>query len=148
MELDFQSLFGLHVHICTHWLRPRNIPPAFGLIYEGAIDQPRQTTSLCDPLYAAFMKDTAKPYERHCKSHGLAFNPVYCVPVWYICTVKANLHTLQSGVTPACTPCAHITLPFSKVYIGLQQPILGVWFQQFQVDQYSLSHKTLKSLLG
>jgi hypothetical protein len=25
-------------------------PPAFGLIYEGAIGQPRQTTSLCDPL--------------------------------------------------------------------------------------------------
>ncbi len=55
MELDLQSFFGLHVHICTHWLRPRHpLPPphshAFGLIYEGAIGQPRQTTSLCDPL--------------------------------------------------------------------------------------------------
>jgi hypothetical protein len=28
MELDIQSLFGLHVHSCTHWLRPRNsLPP-------------------------------------------------------------------------------------------------------------------------
>ncbi len=27
MELDLQSLFGLHVHSCTHWLRPRNSPP-------------------------------------------------------------------------------------------------------------------------
>jgi hypothetical protein len=27
MELDVQSLFGLHVHSCTHWLRPRNLPP-------------------------------------------------------------------------------------------------------------------------
>jgi hypothetical protein len=27
MELDLQSLFGLHVQSCTHWLRPRN-PPA------------------------------------------------------------------------------------------------------------------------
>jgi hypothetical protein len=46
MELDLQSLFGLHVHSCTHWLRPRNPlpPPAFGLIYEGAIGQPIQTT--------------------------------------------------------------------------------------------------------
>ncbi len=26
---------------CTHWLRPRNPPPAFGLIYDGAIGQPR-----------------------------------------------------------------------------------------------------------
>ncbi len=52
MELDLQSLFGLHVHVhsCSHRLRPRNPPPAFGLIYEGAIGQPRQTTSLCDPL--------------------------------------------------------------------------------------------------
>jgi hypothetical protein len=51
MELDLQSLFGLHVHSCTHWLRadtPQT--PAFGLIYEGAIGQPRWTTSLCDPL--------------------------------------------------------------------------------------------------
>jgi hypothetical protein len=39
MELDLQILFGLHVHSCTHWLRPRNSPPppAFGLISEGAI---------------------------------------------------------------------------------------------------------------
>jgi hypothetical protein len=39
MELDLQSLFGLHVHSCTHWLRPSNPPPpppAFGLIYEDA----------------------------------------------------------------------------------------------------------------
>jgi hypothetical protein len=47
MELDLQSLFGLHVHSCSYWLRPRNattpLPPypAFGLIYEGAIGQPR-----------------------------------------------------------------------------------------------------------
>ncbi len=26
--VDLQSLFGLHVHSCTHWLRPRNPPPA------------------------------------------------------------------------------------------------------------------------
>jgi hypothetical protein len=24
MELDLQSLFGLQVFSCTHWLRPRN----------------------------------------------------------------------------------------------------------------------------
>ncbi len=27
MELDLQSLFGLHVHSCTHCLSPRNPPP-------------------------------------------------------------------------------------------------------------------------
>jgi hypothetical protein len=26
MELDLQSLFGLHVHSCTHWPKPRNSP--------------------------------------------------------------------------------------------------------------------------
>jgi hypothetical protein len=46
MELDLQSLFGLlctATAACSHWLRARNshIPPAFGLIYEGAIGQPR-----------------------------------------------------------------------------------------------------------
>jgi hypothetical protein len=43
------------VYSCTHWLRPRNSPPppAFGLTYEGAIGQPRETTSLCNPLPAS-----------------------------------------------------------------------------------------------
>ncbi len=52
MEFDLQSLFGLHVHRCSHWLRPRNppLPSTFVLMYEGAIGQPRQTTSVCDPL--------------------------------------------------------------------------------------------------
>jgi hypothetical protein len=53
MEINLQSLFRLHVHSCTHWLRPSKPPPpppAFGLIYEGAIGQQRKTTSLCDPL--------------------------------------------------------------------------------------------------
>ncbi len=56
MELDLQSLFGLHVHSCTHWLRPRTPihPPPFGLIYEGAIGQPRQKTSLYDPMLIIF----------------------------------------------------------------------------------------------
>ncbi len=31
MELDLQSLFGLRVHSCTHWLRPSTPPPALGL---------------------------------------------------------------------------------------------------------------------
>ncbi len=51
MELDLQSLFGLRVHSCTHWLRPCNPPhpPTFGLIYEDAIGQPRKAISLCVP---------------------------------------------------------------------------------------------------
>jgi hypothetical protein len=53
MELDLQSLVGLHVHSCMFSLAETpqpTPPPALGLIYEGAIGQPRQTTSLCDAL--------------------------------------------------------------------------------------------------
>ncbi len=52
MELDLQSLFGPHVYSCAPWLRPPPPPtsPSFCLIYEGAIGQPRWTTSICHPL--------------------------------------------------------------------------------------------------
>ncbi len=48
MELDLQSLFEL-LCTATHWLRPRSSPPppAFGLIYEGAIGQPTEYIFHC-----------------------------------------------------------------------------------------------------
>jgi hypothetical protein len=53
MELDLQSLFGLHVHSCISlvetmdpWMRLRTPPPlAFGLIYKG-VSQDRRHLSL------------------------------------------------------------------------------------------------------
>jgi hypothetical protein len=42
MELDLQSLFGLHVHAQLYSLDVTpQAPPAFGRIYEDAIGQPR-----------------------------------------------------------------------------------------------------------
>ncbi len=43
------------VYSFNHWPKPRTPPPpsAFGLIYEGAVGQPRQTTSLCKPMAIA-----------------------------------------------------------------------------------------------
>ncbi len=38
MELDLQSLFGLHVYSRTHWQRPRN-PPSPALGYNGAVER-------------------------------------------------------------------------------------------------------------
>jgi hypothetical protein len=51
MELDLLSLFGL---LCTAVLidgdPAAHPPPAFGLIYEGAIGQQIKTLSLCIPV--------------------------------------------------------------------------------------------------
>ncbi len=42
VELDIQSLFGPHVHSCTHWPIPRTPPPPHSGSYtRGAIGQPR-----------------------------------------------------------------------------------------------------------
>ncbi len=62
MEVDFQSLFGLHVTWCAHCTAvligwdPATPPPppALDSYYEGAIGQQRQTTPLCNPLIKTF----------------------------------------------------------------------------------------------
>ncbi len=41
VELDLQSLFGLHVHSFTHWLK-RTPPPAFGLIDDISLWPPQK----------------------------------------------------------------------------------------------------------
>ncbi len=60
MELDIQSLFGLHVHNCAHCTMADTPQPPpriwFGLIYEGAIGPPRWTTSLCNLLLVALLR--------------------------------------------------------------------------------------------
>jgi hypothetical protein len=66
MELDLQSLFGLHVHSCTHWLRvrPRNspIPPAYVPIYEGAIGAIFPFSQVSKNLGGAMVMVTFRPY--------------------------------------------------------------------------------------
>ncbi len=55
-----QKFIWAPVYSCTHWLRPLPPPPhpsAFGLIYKGAIGQPRQTTSL-NPWYSRSLSVT------------------------------------------------------------------------------------------
>ncbi len=49
-SLTVHTTSGLFVHSCSRWMRIYNHPSAFGLIFEGAIGQQRQTTSLCNPL--------------------------------------------------------------------------------------------------
>ncbi len=60
MEIDLQSLFGLHVTWCAQLYSlvetPQlPTPPAFGLVIRGGyIGQQRSTTSLCNPLLTIF----------------------------------------------------------------------------------------------
>ncbi len=67
MDLDLQSLFGLHVHSCTHWLRPCNNPPSPRIWAQirGRLGQPRKTISLCVPcdrIYSpSFLENKPKP---------------------------------------------------------------------------------------
>ncbi len=65
MELDLRSLFGLHVHSFYSLTEtPQPHPPAIGLIYQGAIGQPRWMTSLCDPLIQLFLKFLCIPVHK------------------------------------------------------------------------------------
>ncbi len=61
LRVNLQNLFGLHVHssVLIGWDLATS-PPAFGLIYEGAIGQPRQTISLWDPLDLLFGTGTGQ----------------------------------------------------------------------------------------
>jgi hypothetical protein len=65
MELDLQSLLGSCVQLYSLAETPQlPPPPEFGLIYEGAIGQPRETTSLCNPLLLTILverKDKGEP---------------------------------------------------------------------------------------
>jgi len=55
-----KTLFAVFVYMVflTHVNMELDLQSLFGLIYEGAIGQPRQTTSLCDPLLLKIFKTT------------------------------------------------------------------------------------------
>jgi hypothetical protein len=82
------------VYSCTQWRRPRNSPPplAFGLIYEGAIGQPRLTTSLCDPPLGTTVDRHSQEQIHlvstvHCKE-----NPIYVFLFWELHVLSPNFH--------------------------------------------------------
>ncbi len=54
MELNLQSLFGLHVHSCTHWLRPRTpLPPTPRVWGQLLVSQDRRHLFVT-PLYTIY----------------------------------------------------------------------------------------------
>ncbi len=132
MKLDLQSLFGLHMHSCTHWLRPCNPPssrpPAFGLIYEGAIGQPRQMTSLCDPLAASYCQ------------FQLVLNSTICII--QIQTTRMSWGPICRAQAPPCwllrnTPTVGIIDNKCRARSPLQSNIPSLWRQQqYQSEQY------------
>ncbi len=124
------------IHICTHWLKPRNtpppIPPAFGFVYEGAIGQQRQTTSLCTPLlegvgacssvHSVHCVRCTKPDLNGLAEHGddeAAVDEVF-----------SSVHISQSDVVVVFPP-AHVThLPrqFYAMLKGQCHEIFDFWF--------------------
>ncbi len=61
IELDLQSLFGLHVHSFTHWLRPRiPPPPPIWAHIRGRYWSAKIETSLFKPLYRQYDKRKGK----------------------------------------------------------------------------------------
>ncbi len=61
MELGLQSLFGLHVHSCTHWLRPRHTPypptPSIWALIRGRYWSAKlDDISLWPPVYTVHKK--------------------------------------------------------------------------------------------
>ncbi len=114
MELSPKFIWAPCAH-CTHQLRPRNPPPpypAFGLIYEGAIGQPRQATSLCDPLLSTHGSDQkCKNYYVYRKLKGpisYRLGPGICVR--YLCPQLRSLASVQLSL-----------------YQGVQSPLRAIY---------------------
>ncbi len=57
MELDLQSVFGLHVHSCTHWLRPNTpTPRIWAHTMALLVSQDRRHHNF-DPLFVYYFKN-------------------------------------------------------------------------------------------
>ncbi len=111
MELDLQSLFGLHVNSCTLYLRPRNLPqpPSFGLIYEGAIGQLDRrhlfVTPCCSGLPNIFftIRITAQIKRKLCLQNLIIISFTYLHPVgrqnfFVTMTLKQNMTFEQDNL--------------------------------------------------
>jgi hypothetical protein len=94
------------VYSCTYWLTPRNDPPlpAFGLIYEGAISQPRRHLFVISCLkitkFLRWLPDKLvnwKLFVFSCKNIRFHSN-VFC---WRRCQ---GLQCVRGEEGPPCTP--------------------------------------------
>ncbi len=108
VHLDFSSLFGLHVHSWTHWLRPRNPhppSPAFGRYWSAKIDD----ISLWPPVESCIVWES----RRGTSSTGCS--PCRRTRSW--CPTTAA-HTGRAGYPHKVTyplPYYHTTLTFLRI---------------------------------
>jgi hypothetical protein len=104
--------------LCSLAEAPQPPPPAFGLIYEGAIGQPRYTTSLCDPLLAAVAVSDTKPVVFLCCRLQL----LGVVSLWAALSHGINLRKSLKGknigllCTDMCFNCMCIIIE-KRIYI-------------------------------
>ncbi len=105
-KLVFTLQFGHHFFqnlnsVLIAEIRQTPPPPAFGLTYEGAVDQPRQTTSLCDPLLEPFCLGrsgwTAKQRLSNSKKIGIELQAALARRDY----INANKQA-QAGSSPRC----------------------------------------------
>ncbi len=76
MELDLQSLFGLYVHSCTHWLRTEIPPPPSPRIW--AHIRGRYWSAKIDDISSWQPDDTeqALPHSQHHDANFVSFGDV------------------------------------------------------------------------
>ncbi len=138
MELDLQSLFGLHVHTCTYWLTPPPPTPTFGLIYENAIAPSKiDDISLWSPgptlLPYRSLTHTAKENWRRAEEGRLCTS--HCLIYW------TDLHTHCHTYT--------VTLPHQSFNPQLLSTIARTYFKIIilggRLDLDLIHHQRMRS---
>jgi hypothetical protein len=122
IKLNLQSLYGLHVHSCTYWLRPHSPPPPLGLI--GAIGlfvtpcplqcmhsaNHRVHTEWQLPLsgvHSIMMEKLAQPgYAEGVHAHPLSLYLPSRTKLWCTLQLRGQIHSsyFYSTSVCVCTP--------------------------------------------
>ncbi len=132
----------IQMRISTYWLRPRNSPP-FGLIYKGAIGQPRQTTSLCDPLLKIDLKGR---YLREILSSPPVLLLCLCQPLKHLLQHTKRKINLIIHCNPVQKDASRSTWPLhphpifknakgllSSRWVMIQKKWFCIWFTSFSM---------------
>ncbi len=89
MESDLQSLFGLHVLRCIHWLRPRNFsPPPHSGSYTRALLVSQDRQHLFGTPWGAVMLENKRKNYQCCELES-----------WWVLVVSVGLDPVRQKIT-------------------------------------------------